>query len=319
MTVFVALGPHILDVLGRPVTHIPEGQGSALLTELAVTVAGTAGGTAVDLARLGGSVRSVGAIGDDSAGAFLLAQLATVGVDTTGLVRVPGAATSATILPIRPNGERPALHLPGATSMLTAAALDPSALGVDVLAGADFLHVGGPDVLGDFAGRDLPALLRGVRAAGTVVTADLLSVTDASQLPALAPVLTLVDHLLVNDQQAVGLTGAADPTAAALALLGHVPGTVVVTCGADGGVLADAGGTWSFPALEVPVVDTTGCGDAFSAGYLVALSQGRTTREACGLGTCCAALVAQRLGSDGVGSLAAATALLRERWEATTS
>lgn len=319
MSVFVALGPHILDVLGRPVTHIPEGQGSALLTELAVTVAGTAGGTAVDLARLGGSVRSVGAIGDDSAGAFLLARLAEVGVDTTGLVRVPGAATSATILPIRPNGERPALHLPGATSMLTAAALDPASLGADVLAGADFVHVGGPDVLGDFAVRDLPDLLRRAREAGTVVSADLLSVTEPAQLPTLAPVLALVDHLLVNDQQAVGLTGAADPAAAAVALLDSGPATVVVTCGAEGGVLADARGTWSFPALEVDVVDTTGCGDAFSAGYLVALSQGLPTRDACALGTCCAALVAQRLGSDGIGDLASATALLRDRWDAPAS
>lgn len=315
MSVFVALGPHILDVLGRPVTHIPDGQGSALLTELAVTVAGTAGGTAVDLARLGGRVRSVGAIGDDSAGAFLLAQLATVGVDTTGLVRVPGAATSATILPIRPNGERPALHLPGATSLLTAADLDPSALGGDVLAGADFLHVGGPDVLGEFTVRDLPALLRRAREAGTVVSADLLSVTDAALLPTLAPVLALVDHLLINDQQAAGLTGVDDPAGAAAALLGSGAGTVVVTCGADGGVLADDRGTWAFPALAVDVVDTTGCGDAFSAGYLVALSQGSTSREACGLGTCCAALVAQRLGSDGIEDLAAATALLG-RWDA---
>lgn len=313
MSVFVALGPHILDVLGRPVTHIPEGQGSALLTELAVTVAGTAGGTAVDLARLGGTVRSVGAVGDDSAGAFLLAQLATVGVDTTGLVRVPGVATSATILPIRPNGERPALHLPGATSMLTAAALAP--LGDDLLTAADYLHVGGPDVLGDFTARDLPDLLRRARDAGVVVSADLLSVTERAQLPLLAPVLALVDHLLINDQQALGLTGATDPAAAAVALRETGPGHVVVSCGAEGGVLADAGGTWSFPALEIDVVDTTGCGDAFSAGYLVGLSQGWSPRRSCGLGTCCAALVAQRLGSDGVGSLDDATALMREQWD----
>ncbi len=47
------IGPHILDVLGRPVEAIPAGQGSARLTEIRATAAGTAAGTGVDLAKLG--------------------------------------------------------------------------------------------------------------------------------------------------------------------------------------------------------------------------------------------------------------------------
>ena len=309
MTVFVALGPHIVDVLGRPVTHIPEGQGSAPLTQLAITVAGTAGGTAVDLARLGGSVRSVGAIGDDALGQFLRSRLHDCGVDTTSLVEIPGVPTSGTILPIRPNGERPALHLPGATAHLRAADLGP-----DVLAGADFVHVGGPDALGPFVA-ELPALLERARAAGTVVSADLLSTGSFPGLfEMLRPVLALVDHLLVNDQQAMNLTGAADPDTAARALLETGPGQVVVTCGADGGVLATADTTWRFPALTVQVVDTTGCGDAFSAGYLFGLSMGLEPAACCGWGTCAAAMVAQVLGSDGVTDAAAVEVLLREQW-----
>lgn len=310
MTTFVALGPHIVDVLGRPVTHIPDGQGGALLTDMAVTVAGTAGGTAVDLARLGASVRSVGAVGADGLGRFLRGQLESVGVDTRSLIAVPGHPTSGTILPIRPNGERPALHLPGATAYLRV-----DDLGADVLQGVDYVHVGGPDVLGDFAGVELPALLARARAAGTVISADLLSTVEGLRLEQFETLFALVDHLLINDQQAANLTGESDAERAGAALRAAGPAHVVVSCGAAGGVLVDADGCWRFPALDVPVIDTTGCGDAFSAGYLYALSIGWTARRRCAMGTCCAALVAQALGSDGIPDLRTVEDLIAQRWD----
>ena len=110
----VVLGAHILDVLGRPVEAIPPGHGSARLQEIRATAAGTG----VDLAKLGSQVLAIGALGDDLLGDLLVAAMAGHGVDTAGLVRKSGVQTSATILPIRPNGERPALHVPGATSRL---------------------------------------------------------------------------------------------------------------------------------------------------------------------------------------------------------
>src|SRR5260370_32600949 len=111
------LGAHILDVLGRPVESIPPGQGSARLTEIRATAAGTAAGTGVDLAKLGADVLAIGATGDDLLADMLTTAMRQHGVDTSGLVRKQGVQTSATILPIRPNGERPALHVPGATRL----------------------------------------------------------------------------------------------------------------------------------------------------------------------------------------------------------
>lgn len=75
-------------------------------------------------------------------------------------------------------------------------------------------------------------------------------------------------------------------------------GLVAVTRGGDGALLVTAEGTETVPAFEVEVVDTTGCGDAFSAGFLRGMSLGRTPREAAVLGCAAAALVAQGLGSD---------------------
>ncbi|WP_158604371.1 carbohydrate kinase family protein [Nocardioides mangrovicus] len=307
---FVVLGPYILDVLGRPVEAIPPGQGSALLEQLAVTVAGTGGGTAVDLARLGGRVVGVGAVGDDSAGRFLRQQLGERGIDDTAIATVPGQPTSATILPIRPNGERPALHLPGATSHLTAT---PEL--VAAISTARYLHIGGPDALGRFATDVLPDLLGQAVEHGAVTTLDLLSTAGPGTLRDLAPLLPHVAHLLINDDQAKGLTGRADAADAALELAASTGvEQVVVTCGAAGGLLVTGQDLWAFPALSVDVVDTTGCGDAFSAGYLYGLSLGWDLHRCCGLGTCCAAQVATVLGSDGVTGFDAAMELLGE-WE----
>src|SRR5260370_30589855 len=105
-----AVGVHILDVLGRPVETIPPGQGSARLTEIRATAAGTAAGTAVDLARLGAQVRSFGAIGTDLLAEILILAMSAAGVDPRGLVRTGRAHTSPPTPPIRPNGQRAALE-----------------------------------------------------------------------------------------------------------------------------------------------------------------------------------------------------------------
>src|SRR5438067_7657882 len=110
----VALGVHVVDVLVRPVEEIPEGQGGALVEEIRITPAGSAGGTAITLAKLGAEVSSAGAIGTDALGEVLVDLLERFGVRTDLFVRRGGVQTSASVLPIRPDGSRPAFHVVGA-------------------------------------------------------------------------------------------------------------------------------------------------------------------------------------------------------------
>ena len=109
------VGLYILDVLGRPVDAIPEGGNVDFIDEIRLTVAGTAGGTVVDLAKLGLNCLAVGAVGEDEKADFVLDTLQRFGVDTTEMQRLKGVPTSATILNIRRNGDRPALHARGAS------------------------------------------------------------------------------------------------------------------------------------------------------------------------------------------------------------
>jgi sugar/nucleoside kinase (ribokinase family) len=286
----VALGAHILDILGRPVTEIPEGQGGALIEEIRLSPAGAAGGTAVTLAKLGCSVLSAGAVGVDDAGRVLVEALERFGVDCSSLVRRSDVQTSATILPIRPNGDRPALHVIGANGTYT---IDD--VPWESIEAAGYLHVGGPEFLGP---ENATEILRRARSAGTVTTCDVLADGWPELLDMLAPAMEHVDYLFPNEEQAVAFTGASDPIDAARALLDRGVGCVAMTRGAEGSAIVSADGVELVPAFETEVVDTTGCGDAFVAGFIRGLSLGRSARDAAVVGSATASLVATGLGSD---------------------
>ena len=289
----VSLGVHIVDVLGRPVSHIPAGQGRLLLDEIRITAAGTAAGTGVDLAKLGAEVIAMGAVGDDSLADFLIAVLGRHGVETRLLARKQGAQTSATILPIRANGERPALHMPGATPMLTEADID-----LPAIAAADVLHVGGPDVLGPFAGDPLRRVLEFARNAGVTTTMDVLSCRDATPWTQLKPLLAHTQYFMPNDEQLAALTGMTDLTEAARTVLALGPEAVLVSRGAQGCALITASQRIDVPAFPAQVIDTTGCGDACSAGFITGLLRGWPAEDAAWLAMAAASLVVSGLGSD---------------------
>jgi sugar/nucleoside kinase (ribokinase family) len=299
----IALGVHVVDVLARPIETIPEGQGGQLVEQIRITAAGSAGGTAITLAKLGAETFSAGAIGTDALGDVLRGLLARDGVDTSLLVRREGVQTSASVLPIRPDGSRPAFHVVGANGTYNA---DDAPW--EAIKGATHLHLGAPEFMG---GEQAAKILSFAKEHDVVTSADLLAPGEQASaiLDWIAPAFPYLDYLLPNDDQVLGLSGADELIAGCQQLLEHGIGCVAATRGDEGAVVVDAGSVEQVPAFSIEVVDTTGCGDAFSAGFLRALSLGRGRRDAATLGCAAAALVAQGLGSDhGAFDLAAADA-----------
>ncbi|MEV0615303.1 carbohydrate kinase family protein [Nonomuraea sp. NPDC050404] len=291
MTV-ATVGVHIVDILTRPVERIPEGQDTVLVDQIRLTAAGAAAGTAVDLVKLGNDVITMGAIGDDELADFLLMVLAKRGVDASRLVRRTGEQTAASILPIRPDGGRPSFHVPGANLSVTYADLD-----ADVLRRAGAIHLGGMDVTFGLGDPAFFELLDSVRSSGTIVTMDLLS--EMPDLLGMARAfLPHVDYVLPNEAQALLMTGEQDAESAARALLADGPLGVLVTLGASGSLVVTEAGTEHVPALKTDVSDTTGCGDAYCAGFLTGLLHDRDVPTAARWGTAAAARVATGLGSD---------------------
>jgi sugar/nucleoside kinase (ribokinase family) len=272
----ITMGAHILDVLVRPVSEIPPGQGTVLVEQMRMTAAGTAAGTALTFAKLGAAVHTVGAIGTDPAGDVLLSLLDSAGIDTSLVVRKPDVPTSMSVLPIRPNGERPSLHLLGANLAYTLDDVD-----WDAVASTDHIHLGGVELLGpDITTR----ILRHAKENGVTTSVDLIAPGGMGTFDIIQPAMAYTDYLLPNEDQVLGFTGAADLADGCRRLLDAGAGLLAVTCGADGALIVGREGTQQVPAFAVDVVDTTGCGDAFSAGFVYAIGIGRVPRDAAVLG-----------------------------------
>jgi sugar/nucleoside kinase (ribokinase family) len=209
------------------------------------------------------------------------------------------------VLPIRADGSRPAFHVIGANATYSSAdAPWPE------IASSEYLHLGAPEFMG---GEEAAKILSFAREHGAVTSADILAPGEqaAAILDWIGPAFEHLDYLLPNQEQVLALSGESDLAGGCRALLDRGVGCVAATRGADGALVVDREGEAAVPAFEVDVVDTTGCGDAFSAGFLRGLSLGRPPREAARLGCAAAALVAQGLGSDhGAFDLAVADELI---------
>jgi sugar/nucleoside kinase (ribokinase family) len=284
------VGVHVLDTHVIGIESIPDGSDGQLVGAIRMSPAGTAGGTAVVLSRLGAEVRSYGAVGVDPAATTLVALLEAEGVDVSGLVPKAEHQTSSSVIPVRPGGDRPAWHCIGANGAFTLDDLDLSRLH-----GSTHVHLGGPEFLGGEAAGELLAHARSI---GATTSLDVLAPGDPDMLAWIAAALPHTDYLLPNDEQVLGFTGAASLVDGCRALVDAGAGCVAVTAGSRGAVVVTAMETVEVPAYDIEVVDTTGCGDAFSAGFLRGLSLGGDLRSAAELGCATAAQAAQGLGTD---------------------
>jgi sugar/nucleoside kinase (ribokinase family) len=298
MAEVVSLGIHILDVLGRPVSRIPPRQDVDLIDEIRLTVAGTAAGTSVDLAKLGADVLAMGAIGEDAAGNFIVDTMNRYGIDTSGLRRKSGVQTSASMLAIRPSGERPALHVLGANAELTLEDID-----FDTIAASKHLHFGGTYLMPKLDGEPTARILRFAQERGVLVTLDLIAIDRPDLLDVIAPALPYVDYFMPGLDEARMICGLQDRRDVIRFFLDRGARHTVFKMGGEGSSIAWRGGDGEIEEIRIPafasrVVDSTGCGDAYCAGFIVGLRRGWDLVECGCLGTAAAGLVIGGLGSD---------------------
>jgi sugar/nucleoside kinase (ribokinase family) len=287
------IGLYILDILGRPVVSIPERGNVAFIDEIRLTVAGTAGGTVVDTAKLGLKSLAVGAVGDDEKADFVLAALQKFGADVSAMQRLKGIPTSATILNVRPNGERPALHVRGASDHFDV----PPAL-YDQVFDAPIVHLGGTGLLRKLDGEKSRILLAEAKKRGRIVTFDLIA-ASAETIAIVEPLLPFIDYFMPSIEEARDMSGQTNPEDCAAFYLDRGTQCCVFTLGGDGAYYAHRDGArLHVPAYKIKVVDTTGCGDAFDAGFIAALHHRMEPEAAIRFAQAAAALVATGLGSD---------------------
>jgi sugar/nucleoside kinase (ribokinase family) len=304
VTDVVCLGILVADVIARPVDRLPARGTLALVDEIRVHGGGCALNTASALGRLGLRAAVAGKLGVDPLGDVLLGILEERGIDQRAVVRDPATSTSATVALVGADGERTFLHLPGANASLRADDLDP-----ELIFSGRALHVGGALLLDALDGEPTAAVLAEARRRGLLTSLD--TAYDASgHWNRVLPSLEGLDLFTPSLDEAQGVTGEREPGRTARKLRELGVREVAVTLGPDGCYVAGESFEGHVPAPVVEVMDGTGSGDAFAAGFLHAKLAGLPLEDAANLANATGALAATASGAyDGLRGLEETSAL----------
>ena len=279
----IAVVGHVcVDVRVRPTTEFPERGHLVITDEVNFVVAGMVGNIGRVLGPLGEPVFAVCRVGSDATGDLVAAELATW-ADTRWISQSSTAATSGTVVFVLPDGERSFIHAKGANTEFAASHVPLADLAA---AGVRYLHLGYALLLPALDGSPMTEVLREARVLGMTTSLDMTWDPTGRWMQDIGPLLSHVDIFCPNDVEATALTGCADPTQAALALIeAGVQQLAIVTRGAHGVTAAWADGrTRSFPASPAAIIDTTGAGDCFYGGLLTGLARGASDDDAIALG-----------------------------------
>lgn len=285
------VGNAVADVLARPVEGLPPAGTSQPLETVTLGPGGNGINTAIALARLGVAVRVAAAVGDDRLGEMLRERVRKDGVDDSNLVSLPQTKTSVSIVLIQDNGERRFLHFRGANSLFSIQHLN-----WELAEGARVFHYASAFSLPAFDGAPLAEALARAKDLGCLTSLNVCWDTLDRWLPVLRPALAYTDFMFPNLAEGARLTGESEPELVARALRSLGVKTVVVKLGAQGCYVDGPEGAFLSPGFPVEVVDTTGAGDCFAAGFLTALCRGEDCRHAARLGNAAGALCTLGMG-----------------------
>jgi sugar/nucleoside kinase (ribokinase family) len=297
MNDILVIGIATVDAIGRPIDAFPGPGGLRFFDRLTMSTGGCAINCSIALAKLGVPCDTIARVGADLLGEFIVAELARHGLSTAGIVRDPQASTAFTFVCVASTGERSFFHTMGADARLCRADV-PSAS----LHGRKLVFVAGTMVMDDLDGEPTAALLAEARAAGATTLLDTVYVETASRAAwqkRVLPALPHVDYFIPSHAEARAISGLEDPSAIARDFQSHGARHIVIKLGAEGAFCRSPDGREEHvPALRVAnVVDTTGAGDCWSAGFLAGLRGGQPIASAARLGHAVAAQGIQAAGA----------------------
>ncbi|MZP28829.1 ribokinase [Heliobacterium undosum] len=271
--------PHAGEtVKGKQFTTIPGGKGA---------------NQAMAANRLGAEVTFLGAVGDDSYGNDMLRYFRENGLEPSRVKQVSGS-TGVALIAVDDAGNNQIVVVPGANDQLKPADLEACA---DDFSAADVVVIQ--------LETPLETVGKAIELAAFVKKPLILNPAPAQKLP--EDWLRSVTYLVPNEHEAALLGG--DPARDFVDLQEKMTGTLIVTMGEKGVLFKDSGLNDSgdssgeremrrIPAFSVPVVDTTAAGDAFVAGFAVALAEGQPLKEALRFASAVAALSVTKAGAQ---------------------
>ena len=283
----VVAGEANVDLLMDGVLNLEAGK-EKLASSMDLVLGGSSAITAHNLASLGVQVGFVGVVGNDSFGQFVEQRLRHAGVDLSALRHAPKEKTGITIWHSE-KGQRAGVTYAGTIAMLRARDIPEP-----YLAQGRHFHVGHYFLLEKFHS-GAAGLFRKAKELGLTTSLDCNYDPKEKWDSRLRDVLKHVDIFFPNDAEALRITDRTDVAAAAREL-GQLARIVTIKMGAEGAYVYANGESFAIPAVKTKVVDTTGAGDSFNAGFLSQFLRGASLHKCAGEAVKIAARSVTRVG-----------------------
>ncbi len=283
----IVVGELNADLILRGDVTPAFGQVEKIVDEATLTIGSSSAIFACGAARLGLRVAFIGKAGDDEFGRFMLRELQQRGIDTSGVVIDPHLPTGLSVILSRPSDRAILTHLG------SIAALRFDEIDLSLLARARHLHLGSYYLL-DTLRPDVPRLFDEAKARGLTISIDTNYDPMEQWAGGLHAALQRVDVFLPNETELLAITRE-DSIEAGLDRLAEIP-IVAVKLGARGAIARHGSEIAQAASIPVKVVDTTGAGDSFDAGFVYAYLNGLDLPQAVRLACACGSLSTRAAG-----------------------
>jgi sugar/nucleoside kinase (ribokinase family) len=264
----LCVGQLSVDILVKPVEKVDFHLDTQRVDTLEITNGGDCLNVAIGLSRLGNRVRFIGKIGEDHFGDFLTKVIDKTGIDYKGLRISTEAPTCSVLVLINSSGERTFFYQGGANDHFSLNDIDMS-----LVDNVKLVHVGGTYLLPHFDGSGAASLFTKAQSIGKITAMDVTWDVTGRWLETIETCLPHLDFFLPSLREAEKITGKCTPQEMASFLQGRGVKNVIIKLGESGCYVQPAGteerGFFVKPH-KTRVVDTTGAGDAFVAGFLSA-------------------------------------------------
>lgn len=290
------IGAGIIDVLAGPVDESVFEKGSQPVNSTRLAFGGDALNEAVVLSQLGAQVELISKVGNDEAGKRVLDFLQEKRVDVTKVKTEADLETGINIVLVTPDGERMFLTNPNGSlrKLSEADVIEQLDSAADIVCMASMFV---SPLL------DIPAMERLFQKIkskpGRILVADMTTAKNGETLADIAGLLKYIDYLIPNEAEAARLTGETDVYRNAELFVEHGVSCVVIKRGKRGCLICTKDKQVEIPAYpHVTLIDTTGAGDSFVAGFLWGLKQGMPLEECARFGCAVASCTIEVLGAN---------------------
>ena len=292
---------HVLMDIRIFIDEFPKADEEAKTNKLSLGGGGSAANVAVGASRLGVKSGFIGSIGFDTFGRVLLEELEHEGVDVAHVKVDTSTSSGLTVIAINNKGQVIMFGYTGASDKLF-----PSDLNKEYISSSEHVHITGLSFDTALAAAKI------AKKANVTVSFDPGRLMSKMGLKRLLPLLHYVDQILLNQEEARELTGVIELEKAAKAIIKSGPKMVIIKRGPDGVFAMNHSKSFSVPAYPVKVVDTTGAGDAFSAGFITAQLEGKSLEDSVEFANATANLKITRIGARALPNRKAVERFLKE-------